>query len=137
MSSKGALRAPVWRRGFIPAGGTKWPRRRQLPKFDVIVVGSGASGGWAAKRLAEAGVSVALVDCGRPHGDEDFTEHKPAWQLKYRDRAETPDAPQDAAGPEGLLRVHGIQRALVRQRSRGAVHRRRTTSHSAGRAGSA
>ena len=23
--------------------------------FDVIVVGSGASGGWAAKRLAEAG----------------------------------------------------------------------------------
>jgi choline dehydrogenase-like flavoprotein len=24
--------------------------------FDVIVVGSGASGGWAAKRLAEAGV---------------------------------------------------------------------------------
>jgi choline dehydrogenase-like flavoprotein len=52
-------------------------------------VGSGASGGWAAKRLSEAGVHVALVDCGRPHGDEDFTEHKPAWQLKYRDRADT------------------------------------------------
>jgi choline dehydrogenase-like flavoprotein len=58
-------------------------------KFDVIVVGSGASGGWAAKRLSEAGVHVALVDCGRPHGDEDFTEHKPAWELKYRDRADT------------------------------------------------
>ena len=57
-------------------------------KFDVIVVGSGASGGWAAKRLAEAGVHVALVDCGRPHGDDDFSEHKPAWQLKYRDRAD-------------------------------------------------
>ena len=27
----------------------------------------------------------------------------------------------DAAGPEGLLRLHGIQRALVRQRPRGAV----------------
>ena len=37
------------------------PRRT----FDVIVVGSGASGGWAAKRLAEAGVKVALVDVGR------------------------------------------------------------------------
>ena len=57
-------------------------------KFDVIVVGSGASGGWAAKRLAEAGVHVALLDCGRPHGDDDFSEHKPAWQLKYRDRAD-------------------------------------------------
>jgi choline dehydrogenase-like flavoprotein len=57
------------------------------PKVDVIVVGSGASGGWVAKRLSEAGVTVALVDCGRPHGDDDFTEHKPAWQLKYRDRA--------------------------------------------------
>ena len=34
--------------------------------FDVVVVGSGASGGWACKRLAEAGIKVALVDCGRP-----------------------------------------------------------------------
>jgi choline dehydrogenase-like flavoprotein len=64
-------------------------QRPTSPKFDVIVVGSGASGGWAAKRLSEAGVHVALVDCGRPHGDEDFTEHKPAWELKYRDRANT------------------------------------------------
>ncbi len=64
-------------------------QRAASPGFDVIVVGSGASGGWAAKRLSEAGVNVALVDCGRPHGDEDFTEHKPAWQLTYRDRADT------------------------------------------------
>jgi choline dehydrogenase-like flavoprotein len=56
-------------------------------QFDVVVVGSGASGGWASKRLSEAGLKVALVDAGRMHGDEDFREHKPAFTLKYRDRA--------------------------------------------------
>ena len=55
--------------------------------FDVIVVGSGASGGWAAKRLSEAGIKVALVDAGRPQSDQDFTEHMPPFQLRYRDRA--------------------------------------------------
>jgi choline dehydrogenase-like flavoprotein len=57
------------------------------PLHDVIVVGSGASGGWAAKRLSEAGVKVALVDCGRPQGDEAFSEHVAAHELRYRDRA--------------------------------------------------
>src|SRR5438309_3873375 len=55
--------------------------------FDVIVVGSGASGGWAAKRLSEAGLSVALVDAGRPQSDANFTEHKSGFELKYRDMA--------------------------------------------------
>lgn len=55
--------------------------------YDVIVVGSGASGGWAAKRLAEAGVKVALVDAGRPQSDANFTEHEPDFKYKYRNRA--------------------------------------------------
>ncbi len=57
-------------------------------QFDVIVVGSGASGGWAAKRLSEAGVKVAILEAGKPQGDKDFTEHVPAWDLKYRNRAD-------------------------------------------------
>ena len=60
-----------------PAGGN----------FEVLVVGSGASGGWAAKRLSEAGVKVALVDAGRPQSDANFTEHMPHFKLKYRDHA--------------------------------------------------
>src|SRR5438094_3668355 len=56
-------------------------------QFDVIVVGSGASGGWACKRLSEARLKVALVDAGRKHGDEDFREHKRPFDLKDRDRA--------------------------------------------------
>ncbi len=53
----------------------------------MIVVGSGASGGWACKRLAEAGLKVALVDAGRPQPDSNFTEHEPDFKYKYRDRA--------------------------------------------------
>src|SRR5579863_2511374 len=51
--------------------------------YDAIVVGSGASGGWAAKRLSEGGLNVALVDCGRVLGDKDYVEHKPPFDLKY------------------------------------------------------
>ncbi len=55
--------------------------------FDVVVVGSGASGGWACKRLSEAGLKVALVDAGRPQSDKNFAEHMAPFELKYRDRA--------------------------------------------------
>lgn len=53
-------------------------------QFDVVVVGSGASGGWACKQLSEAGLNVALLDAGRPQSDENFSEHEPAFKLKYR-----------------------------------------------------
>src|SRR5438067_1464136 len=52
--------------------------------FDAIVVGSGATGGWAAKRLSEAGLSVALLEAGRSVSPKEFTEHMPAFHLKYR-----------------------------------------------------
>ena len=55
--------------------------------FDVLVVGSGASGGWAAKRLSEAGLTVGLVDAGRPHTSADFREHTPSYSLKFRNMA--------------------------------------------------
>jgi choline dehydrogenase-like flavoprotein len=53
--------------------------------YDAIVVGSGATGGWAAKQLAEAGLEVALLEAGRDVSPREFTEHKPVFQLKYRD----------------------------------------------------
>src|SRR5260370_7269169 len=55
--------------------------------FDVIVVGSGASGGWACKRLAEAGLKVALLEAGRAQSDKNFTEQRREFELKYRNRA--------------------------------------------------
>src|SRR5207249_595886 len=84
---------------LVAAGGRatlefkRWTAEEQMTidpaggNFDVLVVGSGASGGWAAKRLSEAGLKVALVDAGRPQSDKNFTEHVPAFELKYRNRA--------------------------------------------------
>jgi len=55
--------------------------------YDAIVVGSGATGGWAAKRLAEAGLKVALLEAGRAVSPKEFTEHMPGYKLKYRDHS--------------------------------------------------
>jgi len=40
--------------------------------FDAIVVGSGATGGWAAKQLTEGGMDVALVEAGKKTVATDF-----------------------------------------------------------------
>jgi choline dehydrogenase-like flavoprotein len=58
--------------------------------FDLIVVGSGATGGWAAKRAAEAGLHVALVEAGRKSDDTDYREHVAASALPYRGRTKQP-----------------------------------------------
>lgn len=55
--------------------------------YDAVVVGSGATGGWAAKQLAEAGLKVALLEAGRAVSPKEFTEHMPAYKLKYRDHS--------------------------------------------------
>ena len=53
--------------------------------FDAIVVGSGITGGWAAKELTEKGLRVLLLERGRDveHGRDYVTEHKPQWELPY------------------------------------------------------
>jgi choline dehydrogenase-like flavoprotein len=72
----------------IPRAQKGMPRvqREKKIEYDAIVVGSGASGGWACKRLAEAGLKVALLEAGKPQSDQNFSEHKPAFELKYRNR---------------------------------------------------
>ncbi len=56
---------------------------RETP--DAIVVGSGATGGWAAKQLTEAGLRVAVLDAGSLTTPDQFGEHVPPYELKYRD----------------------------------------------------
>ena len=55
--------------------------------YDAVVVGSGATGGWAAKRLSEAGMSVAVLEAGPPVTPADFSEHVQPYDLKYRGRS--------------------------------------------------
>jgi len=53
--------------------------------FDVLIVGSGASGGWVAKEVAERGLSVLMLEAGPPRvPTRDFTEHIWPYQLKFR-----------------------------------------------------
>src|SRR5215469_16390822 len=53
--------------------------------FDAIIVGSGATGGWAAKELAEAGTRVIVLEAGRKlEPEKDFTEHKWPYEMKFR-----------------------------------------------------
>ena len=58
--------------------------------YDVIVVGSGATGGWVAKRATEAGLRVALIEAGRKADDAEFREHVPSSSLPFRGRSKAP-----------------------------------------------
>jgi choline dehydrogenase-like flavoprotein len=64
--------------------GTRQPRERRV--FDAIVVGSGISGGWAAKELTERGLATLVLEAGGPidPGGKDFVEHIQPYEMKYR-----------------------------------------------------
>ena len=74
--------------------------------FDAVVVGSGATGGLAAKELTEAGVKVAVLEAGGNVTPADYSEHVQPYELKYRGNSDfvrrSPKSPD-------LLRERPIQ----------------------------
>ena len=58
----------------------------QTQQFDAIVIGSGVTGGWAAKELTEKGLKVLMLDRGRmvEHITDYTGEHTPPWQVPFR-----------------------------------------------------
>lgn len=56
-----------------------------MKTYDAIVIGSGMSGGWAAKELTEHGLQTLVLEAGRPINPEtDYAEHVPMWEMKFR-----------------------------------------------------
>ena len=66
---------------------------RQAEEYDAIVVGSGITGGWAAKELCEKGLKTLVLERGRDveHGAGYVTEHLNAWELPHRGRRLPPE----------------------------------------------
>jgi choline dehydrogenase-like flavoprotein len=54
-------------------------------QFDAIVIGSGITGGWAAKELTQRGLKVLMLERGRhiEHIRDYTTETKAPWELQY------------------------------------------------------
>ncbi|MEM9285159.1 MAG: GMC family oxidoreductase [Pseudomonadota bacterium] len=74
-----------------------------MADFDAIVVGSGMSGGWVAKELAERGFKVLVLERGRNiDPSEDYTDHLSPWQI-----ADMPDLTE-----EELQRDYPVQRSV-------------------------
>lgn len=65
-------------------------KKKTTPQFDAIVVGSGISGGWAAKELTERGFKTLILERGRDieHGTDYIGENLDPWEMKYRDRVD-------------------------------------------------
>lgn len=68
--------------------------------YDAIVVGSGISGGWAAKELTERGLRVLCLERGRDikHVEGYETAMKGPWELPHRGRPDNMAAEEYWAG---------------------------------------
>lgn len=66
-----------------------------MPQYDVVIVGSGACGGWACMQLAQAGMKVLLLEAGsRVDAVKEF-HHRWPYELPFH-----------GAGQPGLLRKY-------------------------------
>ncbi len=54
------------------------------PNYDVLIIGSGASGGIAAFTLTKKGIKCLMLDAGPPIDFERNRVSRPVWELPYR-----------------------------------------------------
>jgi choline dehydrogenase-like flavoprotein len=57
--------------------------------YDAIVVGSGITGGWAAKELTQAGLKTLVLEAGGPVDPaKDYVEHVQTYEVPFRNWGE-------------------------------------------------
>ena len=88
------------------------PGTTESRTFDAIVVGSGASGGWAAKELCDKGLTTLVLERGREvkHIKDYPTASKAPWQFEHRGTVAIADR-KDYQGAR-YLREETLQWAL-------------------------
>ena len=69
----------------------------QRQEYDAIVVGSGITGGWAAKELCEKGLKTILLERGGmvEHGSGYVSEQTAPWEFYFRGRGNRADFERD------------------------------------------
>lgn len=69
-----------------------------MADFDVIVVGSGMSGGWVAKEMCERGMKTLVLERGKDIDPaEDYSDMMEPWDKKFLDRVRPDEAARDYA----------------------------------------
>ena len=83
--------------------------------YDAIVVGSGMSGGWAAKELCEKGLKTLVLERGREvkHVVDYTTALKDPWQLPHNNRATNADKAQQPIQSTLYLYDQSVKQFLV------------------------
>ena len=83
--------------------------------FDAIVVGSGMSGGWAAKELCEKGLETLVLERGREvkHITDYPTALKDPWQLPHNARATNADKAKQPVQSTLYLYDQSVKQFLV------------------------
>src|ERR1051326_5154332 len=68
-------------------------KAQQQNTYDAIVVGSGISGGWAAKELCEKGLKTLVLERGRnvEHIKDYAGTEKDIWDLTHRNKLTAED----------------------------------------------
>ncbi|MBT1704406.1 GMC oxidoreductase [Chryseosolibacter indicus] len=62
-------------------------KSKEARTYDAIVVGSGISGGWAAKELCESGLKVLMLERGKPVNHPQYpTATNDPWDFPHRNR---------------------------------------------------